>query len=64
MTIGARLYDGPTTLINRAHTRTDALNLTNIFDNVTPANNAALWYSPANRLQNESCLAPPIHVAR
>ena len=46
------LYDGATTLINRAHTRSDALNLTNIFDNVTPANNAALWYSPANRLQN------------
>jgi hypothetical protein len=49
------LYDGATTLINRAHTRSDGLNLTNIFDNVTPANNASLWYSPANRLQNRSC---------
>ena len=46
------LYDGATSLINRAHTRTDALNLTNIYDNVTSANTMTLSYSAANRLQN------------
>ena len=46
------LYDGATSLINRAHTRTDALNLTNIYDNVTSANTMTLGYSAANRLQN------------
>lgn len=45
------LYDGAISLNNCAHTRTDALNLTNIWDNVTSANNASLWYSPDNRLQ-------------
>jgi RHS repeat-associated protein len=45
-------YNGATSVINRAHTRTDALNLTNIFDNVTTANNQSYWASAANRLQN------------
>jgi hypothetical protein len=30
-------YNGATSVINRAHTRTDSQNLTNIWDNVTPA---------------------------
>ena len=46
------VYNGATTVLNRSHTRTDALNLTNIFDNVTAANNTTLAYPPANRLQN------------
>ncbi|MDX2258122.1 MAG: hypothetical protein NW205_04325 [Hyphomicrobiaceae bacterium] len=46
------LYDGTTDVINRAHTRTDALNLTNIWDNVDAANNQSFWYTPTNRLQN------------
>ncbi len=46
------VYDGATTLVNRAHTRSDNLNLTNVFDNVTTANNMSLWHTPANRLQN------------
>ncbi len=46
------IYDGATMLMNRAHTRTDNLNLTNIWDNVTAANNQSFWYSPSNRLQN------------
>ena len=33
------VYDGASTLIERTHTRTDKLNLTNIWDNVTAANN-------------------------
>ena len=47
-----RLSDGATALINRAHTRTDALNLTNITDAVTAANNQSYWQNAANRLQN------------
>jgi hypothetical protein len=39
-------------VINRAHTRTDNQNLTNIWDNVTPANNAAFWMEQAGKLQN------------
>ncbi len=46
------VYNGAASVINRAHTRTDAQNLTSIFDNVTPANNASFWMSDANRLQN------------
>ena len=46
------VYNGAAQVINRAHTRTDNLNLTNVFDNVTPANNASFWMSDANRLQN------------
>ncbi|MEZ5853550.1 MAG: hypothetical protein R3D67_01925 [Hyphomicrobiaceae bacterium] len=46
------LYDGATSLVNRAHTRTDSLNLTNIWDNVSSANNKSFWYTAANRLQN------------
>lgn len=45
-------YDGATKLIERTHTRTDKLNLTNIWDNVTAANNQSFWASPSNRLQN------------
>ncbi len=46
------VYDGATKLIERTHTRTDNLNLTNIWDNVTATNNQSFWYSPSNRLQN------------
>lgn len=42
----------PQAIINRAYGRTDDVNLTNIWDNVAPANNQSLWYTPANRLQN------------
>ncbi len=46
------LYDGQTDVINRAHTRTDNTNLTNIFDNVTSANNQTFWYTGTHCLQN------------
>ena len=46
------LYDGSTDVINRAHGRTDALNLTNIWDNVATGQDQSYWYSAANRLQN------------
>jgi RHS repeat-associated protein len=46
------VYDGATKLIERTHTRTDKLNLTNIFDNVVTANNQSFAANPANRLQN------------
>ena len=46
------VYNGAASVINRSHTRTDAQNLTNIFDNITPANNASFWMTNANRLQN------------
>jgi len=46
------LYNGAATLNNQALTRTDGLNLTNIWDNVSSANDVALWYSATNRLQN------------
>ncbi len=45
-------YDGQTDVISRAHTRTDDVNLTNIWDNVTPANNQSFWYTASNKLQN------------
>jgi RHS repeat-associated protein len=43
-----------TTYINRAHTRTDNLNLTNIWDNVDSSRNESFWYTAAGRLQNAS----------
>ncbi len=46
------VYNGATSVINRAHTRADRLNLTNIFDNVAAANTQVCAYGPANRLQN------------
>jgi YD repeat-containing protein len=46
------VYNGAASVINRSHTRTDAQNLTNIFDTITPANNASFWMTNANRLQN------------
>ena len=46
------LYDGSTDVVNRAHGRTDALNLTNIWDNVATGQDQSFWYSAANRLQN------------
>jgi RHS repeat-associated protein len=46
------VYDGATKLIERTHTRTDKLNLTNIWDNVAAGNNQSFWASPSNRLQN------------
>ncbi|MEQ1694531.1 MAG: RHS repeat-associated core domain-containing protein [Hyphomicrobiaceae bacterium] len=48
------VYDGAASVINRSHTRTDALNLTNVWDNVTAANNQSYWANAANRLQNAS----------
>lgn len=48
----AGVYDGTTKLIERTHTRTDNLNLTNIWDNVSSTNNQSFWANPANRLQN------------
>ena len=41
-----------TLVIKRSHTRTDDLNLTNIWDDVTPANDQAFWYTANRRLQN------------
>jgi hypothetical protein len=46
------VYNGAVSVINRSHTRTDAQNLTNVFDNVTPAQNVSFWMTNANRLQN------------
>jgi hypothetical protein len=45
-------YNNGASVINRAHTRTDNQNLTNIFDNVTTANSAVFNAEPAGRLQN------------
>ncbi|HYB83300.1 MAG TPA: RHS repeat-associated core domain-containing protein [Mycobacterium sp.] len=45
-----------TTLIDRAHGRTDSLNLTNIWDNVDTTRNESYWYTASNRLQNTSGL--------
>jgi YD repeat-containing protein len=47
-------YNSGVSVINRAHTRTDNQLLTNIFDNVTPANNAVFASEAAGRLQNAS----------
>ena len=52
----AGVYNGAAKVIERAHTRTDALNLTNIWDNVTAANNQSCTYSPANRLSGATGL--------
>ena len=41
-----------TTYVDRAHTRTDDLNLTNIWDNVDTTRNQSFWYTPSNCLQN------------
>jgi RHS repeat-associated protein len=50
------LYDNATSpatsRILRYHTYNDNLSLTNIFDNVTPAENQNFWLSVAGRLQN------------
>ena len=46
------VYDGATNVVNRAHGRTDNLNITNIWDNVNTANTLNLWYHASNRLQN------------
>jgi YD repeat-containing protein len=46
------VYNAGASVINRAHTRTDNQNLTNIFDNVVPTNTAAFWMEPAGKLQN------------
>lgn len=43
-----------TTYINRAHTRTDQVNLTNIWDNVDATRNESYWYTASNMLQNAS----------
>ncbi len=41
-----------TTILQRWHDRTDNMNLTNIWDGVTPANDQSFWYTASNRLQN------------
>ncbi len=41
-------------LIALAYGRIDGMNLTNIWDNLTPANSQSLWYTPSRRLQNAS----------
>lgn len=46
------VYNGPANVCNVAHSRTDKLNVTNLWDNVTTSNNQSLWYHPTNRLQN------------
>jgi RHS repeat-associated protein len=46
------VYDGATKLIERTHSRTDKLNITNIWDNVVTSNNQSFAANPANRLQN------------
>jgi len=46
------VYDGSTEIIDRAHTRTDDLNLTNIWDNIVTTNNMSFWHNAANQLQN------------
>jgi RHS repeat-associated protein len=47
-----QVYDGATPIINRSHTRTDNLNLTNVWDTVTAANNQSYWHNASNKLQN------------
>jgi YD repeat-containing protein len=49
-----QVYDGATPIINRSHTRTDNLNLTNVWDTVTAANNQSYWHNASNKLQNGS----------
>jgi len=46
------LFDGSTSIIQRTYGRQDDMNITNIWDNVTPANNQSYWYSNQNMLQN------------
>ncbi|MEP0068937.1 RHS repeat-associated core domain-containing protein [Pyruvatibacter sp.] len=41
-----------TTILQRWHVRSDDMNLTNIWDGVTPANDQSFWYTASNRLQN------------
>jgi len=48
------LYDSGTSLTNKAHTRTDNINITNIWDNLVSADNQSFWYTATNRLQNSS----------
>jgi hypothetical protein len=52
-------YHRATTMssLGRSYARNEALNLTGITDQVTAANSATLWSSPANRLQNGSLCA-------
>ncbi|WP_295557691.1 RHS repeat-associated core domain-containing protein [uncultured Hyphomicrobium sp.] len=46
------VYDGSTDVCNVAHTRSDGLNLTNIWDTLDAAKNQSLWNNLAGRLQN------------
>ena len=48
------VYNAGANVCNVATSRTDNLNITNLWDNVTAANNQTLSYSPANRLSNAS----------
>lgn len=42
----------PQDIIKRFHTRTDDINLTNIWDEVQSSRNESYWYTGTNRLQN------------
>lgn len=48
------VVNGATDVIRRTLTRTDDLNITNIWDDVTPARNQSFWYNASNQLQNAS----------
>jgi YD repeat-containing protein len=47
---GHGVTNGASNVINRSFARSDKINITNIYDNVTAANNCSLGYSAANRL--------------
>ena len=47
-----QVADGATDVVNRAHARSDNLNLTGITDGVTGANSVTLGYHASNRLQS------------
>jgi len=46
------LYNNGSKVIKHTYGRQDDLNITNIWDDVTPANNQSYWYSSRNMLQN------------
>ncbi|WP_119392177.1 RHS repeat-associated core domain-containing protein [Taklimakanibacter lacteus] len=49
-----RLKDGASTVMAHSYGYTDDLNLTDIADDVTPAESQSFWYSATRRLQNAS----------
>jgi RHS repeat-associated protein len=46
------LFDGSTAVLQHYHGYQDDLNLTNLWDNLNPANDQSYWYSANNMLQN------------